>query len=468
MTNRNDTKRILITREQGWQVAHNVRRFIAEGHTDGLRNFLNRFYPVDIALALQMLDDKEKETVFRLLDVDDKAEVLDEVDAETEEHLVRTTDAETLSDILEEMPADEGADLVQAMDEEQAEEVLRLMDKEEAEDLQEIMQHPPDSAGGIMTVEFVAVPDDVTAAQAIEVIRESAQENSYSYVYVVDDKGTLKGVLDLRKLILAKSDTLIRDIVTHGIVFVFADQDQEEVAEVVARYDLLSLPVVDRHYKLLGIVTAHDAIDVIHQESTEDIYRIGGLHGDFATELEHKAPMEIAHMRLLPLLMTLGLSLVSAFVISRFNRSLSQFVLLAVIMPVISAMSGNIGLQSATIVVRGLATGDILPYQWARRLGRELLVALCIGVVCGVTLGAIAAGWSVLWGEKWQFGLIVAIAMTCTMTFAGLLGTLLPFVFHRLGKDPAIVAGPFTTTTQDIVGFGTFLGLATLLIHWLK
>ncbi len=463
-----DTKRIVITREQGWQVAHDIRVFIAEGRTENLREFLDQFHAVDIALALQMLEDQEKETVFRLLDIDDKADVLDEVDAETEEHLVRTTDAETLSDILEEMPPDEGADLMQAMDEEQAEEVLRLMDKEEAEDLQEIMQYPPDSAGGIMTVDFVAVQEDMTAAQAMEVIRQTAHEDSYSYVYAVDDKGTLKGVLDLRKLILASPDTPIRDIETHGVVFVFADQDQEQVAEMAARYDLLSLPVVDRNYKLLGIVTAHDVIDVIQQESTEDIYRLGGLHGDFATELEHKTPMEIAHMRLLPLLTTLGLSLISAFVIAQFNRSLSQFVLLAVIMPVISAVSGNIGLQSATIVVRGLATGDILPNQWARRLGREVLVALSIGLVCGMTLGAIAAGWSVLWGEKWQFGLVVAIAMTCTMTFAGLLGTLLPFVFHRLGRDPAIVAGPFTTTTQDIVGFGTFLGLATLLMHWLR
>ncbi|MCS6859528.1 MAG: magnesium transporter, partial [Abditibacteriales bacterium] len=429
-------KRIIITREQGWQVAHDIRSFIAEGRTENLREFLDQFHAVDIALALQMLDDREKETVFRLLDIDDKADVLDEVDAETEEHLVRTTDAETLSDILEEMPPDEGADLVQAMDAKQAEKVLRLMDKEEAEDLQAIMQYPPDSAGGIMTVDFVAVQEDMTAAQAIEVIRQTAHEDSYSYVYTVDDKGTLKGVLDLRKLILASPDTPIRDIETHGVVFVFADQDQEQVAERVARYDLLSVPVVDRNYKLLGIVTAHDVIDVIHEEHEEDV---AAMVGSGAEELDQLPARRRAVLRLPWLMITIGIQLIGGLVIAHFHYTLTQVILLASFMPVIQAISGNTGLQSAAIIVRGLATGHVQLHQWRHALWRQLQTTLLLGIICG-TVVAVVGG---LWHGKWTFGLVVGLSMFISINLSAVAGTCFPMLSKRIGFDPALTAGPF-------------------------
>jgi magnesium transporter len=456
-----DTKHIVLTREQGWQVAHDIRVFIAEGRTENLRDFLDQFHAVDIALALQMLDDREKETVFRLLDIDDQADVLDEVDAETEEHLVRTTDAATLSDILEEMPPDEGADLVQAMDEEQAEEVLRLMDKEEAEDLQEIMQYPPDSAGGIMTVDFVAVREDMTAAQAIEVIRQSAHEDSYSYVYVVDDKGTLKGVLELRKLILASPDTPIRDIETHGVVFVFADQDQEQVAEIVARYDLLSLPVVDRNYKLLGIVTAHDIIDVIHEEHEEDV---AAMVGSDAKELDQLPAGRRAILRLPWLMITIGIQLVGGMVIAYFNKTLSQVILLVSFMPIIQAISGNTGLQSATIVVRGLGTGHVQLHRWRQAMWRQLQTTLILGVVCGTVVFIIGTFWS----GKWVFGIVVGLSMFISINLSAIAGTGFPMLSKRLGFDPALTAGPFETAFQDVIGVSIYLGLATSLLHWLK
>ncbi|MFA0731341.1 MAG: hypothetical protein HZLCBSQH_001672 [Candidatus Fervidibacterota bacterium] len=453
-------RKLIHPREEVSQVVHEIRRFLASKQTEGLRQFLEQFHPADIALALRFLHDSEKEQVFRLLDVESAAEVLDEADEATERHLVQTTDPERLSDLLETLPPDESADIVGMLEPEQREKVLQLMEPEEAQEVRELLRYPPDTAGGIMSPDFVAVQEDMTVAQVLEVLRERVDAESIFYVYVVDEQGVLKGVLNLRKLLTSAPDTLVRDIMTHGVIFVFPEQDQEEVAHLFARYDLLAVPVLDHDYRLIGVITVDDVMDVLQEELTEDYFR---MVGSDAAELERKSPPQIARMRLPWLLATMGIELLAGAVIHHFNETLSKAILLASFMPIISAISGNVGLQAAAIVIRGLATGHITLREWQRPLLRELITDFLMGCACGATLGAI--GW--LWSGKWEFGLVVGVAMLGAMATAGLMGTIFPMISKRLGFDPAATAGPFETAFQDVVGFAIFLWLATQLLRWL-
>lgn len=459
-------------REEVTQVIHEIRRFLASKQTEGLRQFLEQFHPADIALALRFLHDSEKEQVFRLLDVESAAEVLDEADEATERHLVQTTEPERLSDLLEVLPPDESADIVGMLEPDQREQVLQLMEPEEAQEVRELLQYPPDTAGGIMSPEFVAVRDDMTVGQVLETLREQADAESIFYVYVVDGQGILKGVLNLRRLLTSPLDTLVRDIITHGVIFVFPEQDQEEVAQMFARYDLLAMPVVDHDYRLIGTITVDDVMDVLQEELTEDYFR---MVGSDAAELERKTPAEIAKLRLPWLSITVGMELIAGFVVSFFNKTLTALILLASFMPLIQAISGNTGMQSATIIVRGLATGHVSLKEWWAVTWRQLQTTLLLGGVLGLVIFTVGC----LWGWFWlrpelephlhpvAFGLVVGFAAFVGINLSGIVGTLIPMVSKRLGVDPALTAGPFTTAFQDVVGVTILLGLATLLLRWL-
>jgi magnesium transporter len=312
-----------------------------------------------------------------------------------------------------------------------------------------------------MTTDFVAVPEAMSKEEALKLVEEKADPESVYYVYVVDVEGVMKGVLNVHHLLAAAPGTSIREITTHGIVFVFPEFDQERVAEIFARYDLFALPVVDQQYHLLGIITSDDVIDVIHAEHTEDVMR---LSGSDAAELEKRKPVQIAMMRLPWLLATMFIELGAGVVIHWFDATLSKIILLASFMPIISAISGNTGLQSATIVVRGLATGHIQPSDWWRPILRQFQTTLILGTACGTMLGLIGA----LWYGRWVFGVLVGASMFTSINIAGIVGTMIPMLSKRLGFDPAITAGPFETAFQDVVGISIFLGMATLLLHWLK
>ncbi len=464
-------RKLLHPREEVSQVVHEIRRFLASRHTEGLWQFLEQFHPADIALALRFLHDHEKEQVFRLLDAEAAAEVLDEADEATERHLVRTIDPERLSDLLEILPPDESADIVGMLEPEQREKVLQLMEPEEAQEVRELLKYPPDTAGGIMSPDFIAVKEDMTVEQVLTTLRERVDAESIFYVYVVDDEGILRGVLNLRRLLTSPPNNLVRDIMTHGVIFVFPEQDQEEVAHIFARYDLLALPVVDHNYRLIGVITVDDVMDVLQEELTEDYFR---MVGSDAAELERKTPKEIARLRLPWLLITVFIELIAGFVIHRFDQTLSKVILLASFMPVIQAISGNTGLQSATIVVRGLATGHITLREWWRPVWRQFQTTLILGAVLGSLIFVIGGFWHGLQQMHERgtffdpvFGFVVGFSMFVAVNLSGFVGTVIPMISKRLGFDPALTAGPFETAFQDVVGVTILLGLATLLLRWL-
>jgi len=455
-------QKLLCDRDEAEALAREVHELLAAGRQEELHELLDGYYPADLADVMDFLSDQEKSALFHLLDTDDAAEVLDEVDDPTEQHLIRTEEPERLAAILENLAPDEGADVVGGMEPDQAAEVLGLMEAEDAEEIRELLRYPRDSAGGIMSTAFVSVPETATQADALKLFRESVDAEEIFYIYVVDASGALKGQLDLRRLVTAAPETVIGDITTPNVLHVHPEADQEQVANIFARYDLTAIPVAEEGtLKLLGVITSDDIIDVIQEESDED-----AMHsvGSDAGELEQRHPAQVALMRMPWIMATLFIELIAGFVIKVFDGTLAQFLLLASFMPIISAISGNTGLQSATIIVRGLSTGHVRLSDWRRALARQVTTTLILGAACGAVLGLIAAVWS----GKWAFGMVVAIGMFVSVNIAGVVGTIVPLISKRLGYDPALTAGPFETAFQDVVGISIFLGLATSLMHWLK
>jgi magnesium transporter len=302
----------------------------------------------------------------------------------------------------------------------------------------------------------------VTVAWTLEYLRVAARTvETVTIVYVIDASARLIGVCSIRDLLLARMSAPVEEVMTtDDLVSVSAMTDQQEVARLIGKYDLMAVPVVDDSRRLLGIVTVDDVLDVITEEFNEDI---AGLVGSDAAEMDRRTPTQVARLRLPWLLGTMAIELLAGGIIARFGHVLQEVILLASFMPVISAVSGNVGLQAAAIVVRGLDTGHVSLANWANALRRELMTAVTIALIAGSVLAVVATAWS---GHV-PFGLVVGAAMTCAIVTAGLMGTIIPMLSKRAGFDPATTAGPFETAFQDVIGFSVFLWMAHLLIEWL-
>ena len=456
-----ERRKLLAVREDAQKVAQQIKENLSPDHAASLRALLDALHPADLADAMFFLSDAQERQVFALLNTEEAAEVLDEVDDATEANLVAGTSVGTLADILEELPSDEGADIVGGLSPEARENVLSLTDVETADEIRSLLRYAPDTAGGIMSLGFVDVSEHATQAQALQRFREEAEADHIFYVYVVDDARRLKGKVDLRRLLRAEAYTPVRELVEESL-WVHPDCDQEQVANVFARYDLTALAVVEGDdLKLLGVITADDIIDVLQFESAEDLAH---LSGSDAAELESKSPAQIAKLRLPWIMATLFIELLAGFVIKAFDQTLTRFILLASFMPIISAISGNTGLQSAAIIIRGLSTGQVQLSHWKHAVARQMATTLILGTACALTLGIIGG----VWDRHWAFGLCVFLGMFMSVNIAGVVGTCVPLISKRLGFDPALTAGPFETAFQDVVGISIFLSLASFLLHWLR
>ena len=442
------------------RLLESVRDLLEAGRQERLAEVLEEAHPADISHVVRELPVAEQVTLIRLLDRERAGAVLSELDDQTLLELVRALDEVEVSRILDHMPADHAAEVVDELPEEQAEKILDLMKEEKSEEVQELLEYRDQTAGRLMSPSFVAVHESTTVAEAIDHIRKSVSEERAFELYVIDDHDHLVGSVPLRRLLTALPDTPIRAIREEDVVTVGPDTDQEEVARVVAKYDLVAVPVVDERRRLLGTVTVDDVIDIVGEEASEDIFRMAGSD---AAELERRPPLQVALMRLPWVLLTLMIELVAALVIHRFNATLSQIILLASFMPVIQALSGSTGLQSVTMIVRGLATGHVQLARWWVPLWRQMLTSTILGGVCALVVGV--AG--LLWHGTVAFAIVVATSMFISVNVSGVAGTAIPLLSKRFGFDPALAAGPFATAFQDVVGVTIFLSLATLLLHWL-
>ncbi len=420
-------------------------------------------HPSDLAEHVDDLSEEQKKELFNLLSDEEAALIIQEMDVFDQVSLLRILTKHRASTILREMATDDAADLIGDLPEEEAKELLALIE-EEAGEIRGLLKYPEDSAGGIMTTDFISLPDDIPVEEAIMRLREVAPEAEIIYyVYVVDSQTRLRGVVSLRDLIAAEDGTLLREVMFENVISVLAHMDQEEVARVVSRYDLLAVPVVDEQEHLLGIITVDDILDVMEEEATEDIYRMAGTGEVQSVDILDASSFRMARKRMPWLFVSLMGGLISGSVIGVFEATLEAIVFLAVFIPVIMDMGGNVGTQSSTLFVRGLATGEIEESHVWRYFFRETKVGVTMGVTNGIII-AIAAS---IWRGVPLLGMVVGIAMFATITLAAVIGILVPMIFNRIGVDPAITAGPFVTSIKDVTGLLIYFWIATTFLEYL-
>ncbi|OGL05387.1 MAG: magnesium transporter [Candidatus Rokubacteria bacterium RIFCSPLOWO2_02_FULL_68_19] len=446
--------------EELFRLTEDVKDLLDTDRTERLAQLLAESHPADVSRALRELPVERQTTVFRLLSGEQAGSVLHEMDDQTLLELVRALDEVELSGILEQMPADNAAQVVDELSEEQAEKVLDLMKEEKSEEVQELLEYGEKTAGRIMSPEFVAVHEEMSVAQALDHVRKSASSEHAFYLYVVDDHDHLVGVVPLRRLITADPATPIRLIRHEDVVSVTPETDQEEAARLVAKYNLLAVPVVDGDRRLLGTVTVDDVIDVIQQEATEDIQRFGGAAGD---ETVLDPPRAVFTKRLVWRFINLATAILAASVIGLFEGSIRSLATLAVFMPIVASMGGIGTTQTATVVVRGIALGDMTASVLLRVLRKEVTLGLTTGAANGVVMAGIAY----LWKGQLLLSLILGVALIFNMVVAAVVGTLVPLALKTFRLDPAIASSVIITTFTDVFGFFSFLGLATLLMKFL-
>ena len=436
-----------------------VKKLIRRGANTNINNLLKKTHPADIAHLFRYLDLKEQLVLFNILeDVDTSAEVLSELDHGASALLLEQLDKDSIVQTLQHMSHDDAVDIIQNMSEELADDVLDGMRDECSEEIEQLMQYQEDTAGGIMSTEFFSLREDMTAKEAIEALQGADHIEMVFYVYVTDIHNHLVGVLSLRQLLTVPPDRLLRDIVSTDVISVRVDMDQEMVAQQVAKYNILAIPVVDDHNKLLGIITVDDVIDVMRQEATEDIYKMAGASEEEL--LYGYKSFKIAQLRLPWLLVNLLGGVVTGYLMWLFQVTLKEVIALISFIPVITGMGGNVGGQSATIVVRGFATGRIDFTTLKQVFFKEMRVGVIMGIVCGFTVATIA----VIWHHNVYLGLVVGVAMVAAMTVAATMGVLAPAFFKRIGVDPAIASTPFVQTANDITGILIYFATATMFL----
>lgn len=443
-----------------------INVFLQQRRESELRVFLASIHPADLAEVLEELEDEDRTVVLRCLSDEVAADTIAEMEPEDQAAILESVGQERAGDILEEMSADDVADLVGELTPSQGSQLLDLMDADDATDVRELLEYRTDTAGGIMTTEFVAIHAHLTCQGAIDRLRSMAPEVEMTYyTYVTNEREQLVGVLSLRELIISPPGTPVRDVMRKQVVSVNVNDDQEAAAQAIKKYNLLALPVVDDDNVLLGIVTVDDAMDVLEEEATEDIYRAAGVHHDEAeADLAESSIWSSVRSRLPWLLGLLFLSLVSGGVIEHFNGLITTVGTLSVFITTMAGGSGNAATQSLTVVVRGMATGEIDRAQIWKVVRRELKVGFIIGLISGVTM----AGTAMLWqGEPWV-GLIVGLALVINLTLAKGAGALVPLALQGLGLDPTAASGPFIATVTDTTSMVVYFSIASAIVAYVQ
>ena len=440
-----------------------VRKLIRRGASPNLTKVIGKSHPADIAHLFRYLDPKEQKILFNLIeDPETAAYVLSEVDHASGALLLEQIDKETITEVLQEMPYDDAVDIIRNMPEELAEEILTIMQDEDSEEIEQLLLYDEDTAGGIMSTEIFSLDQELTVREAIEAVQGAEDVEMVFYLYVTDEHNHLVGVLSLRQLLTVSPNKRLKDIMTRDVISVRTDMDQEEVAQLVAKYNILAIPVVDDTNKLMGLITVDDVIDVMRQEATEDIYKMAGASEEEL--LFGNRSFQIARLRLPWLITNLFGGIVTGYLMWLFKATLAEVLALISFIPVITGMGGNVGGQSSTIVVRGFATGRIDFTTLRQVFFKELRVGMIMGCVCGVTVGLVA----LVWHHNPFLGLVVALAMVAAMTVAACMGVLAPSFFKKIGIDPAIASSPFVQTANDITGILIYFGTATLFLQHLR
>lgn len=410
-------------------------------------------------MVFRSLSLSQQRKLFNMIaDTEQKGILFSELDEDTFLDLIEDMKLEEIVEILESMPTDDIADIIGRLPEETSQAILEKMKKAESKEVENLLRYEDDTAGGIMVPDFIALRENVTAKEAIESLqKEHLDVEMPFYLYAVDEYGKLVGVSSLRQLVVVPPETPLKEFMATDVFSVQTAMDQEEVAKLVARYDILAVPVVDETNKLVGIVTVDDVIDILRKEATEDILKMAGAGEEF---VETKSVLKSTRIRLPWLFASCIGGIVAIFIIDKYEGSLQKIAFLAAFIPIIMGMGGNIGTQSSTIVVRGLATGrlnvrDIWPVVF-----KELTIGLILGLIYGLFIGTVAHfRYSMV-----ALALSVALAVLSSMSVAALVGSLVPMAFARINIDPAVATGPFVTTAIDILSVTFYFFIATALL----
>jgi magnesium transporter len=440
-----------------------IKRLLRRDAISHLKKIVNKAHAADLSVVFRSLPLEHQRKLFDLIySIEQKAFLLSELEEYMFLDLIDHLSIDESVEIFNHMPADDVADLISKMPQEKADLILKKMNAEDSEEVEELLRYDKDTAGGIMVPDFIALREISTAREAIESIQKDYHDVEMPfYLYVVDESERLLGVVSLRQLVVVKPNTPLKDFMTRDIFSVRTDTDQEEVAKLVARYDILAVPVVDEQNRLVGIVTVDDVIDIFRREATEDILKMAGVGEDF---VETQSILRSTKIRLPWLFASCLGGVLASMVIIHFEGGLKYFIYLAPFIPVITGMGGNVGAQSSTIVVRGLATGRLDVRDIWSVVSKQLTVGVLLGIIYGTFLGSVAK--VRFHGEisSIVFPLVVGVSVICSMSLAALMGSLVPMIFRRIDIDPAVASGPFISTSIDVIGIFIYLSIATMLL----
>lgn len=436
-----------------------VEQLLETQNIEGAGEYLRELHPVDGAEILIELEPGTQAALTAQMEPEELADLFEQMDEDEVVEVAQHLPMETLVTVLDAMEPDEAADLLGELEDEEAQYLLREM--EEGTEIQQLLSYDPESAGGIMTAAPPCLRRQMTVTDAFRYIKRNFHdENELFYLFVLDRYGHLIGVVNLRALLLAEHDQTVEEIMNREVLSVNVHMDQEEVGQVLARYDLLALPVTDDQNRLVGIISVDDVVDIMEDEATEDIYRLAQV-GETSDIF---SPLGRAIRNRLPwLYINLGTALMAASVVAFFEDTISRVAVLAAFMPIVAGQGGNAGNQTMTIVVRSMALGEMTLSDVWQALRHEIVLGLLHGLALGVSIALL--GW--LWQGNPMLGLVTGLAMLSNFIVASIAGVLVPALFERLKIDPALASGVFVTTATDVMGFAVFLGLATYFLGWL-
>lgn len=454
-------KRELIGSE-GQVILDMVRRLNRRGANEHLMKLISKTHPADMAWVFRHLTEEERSKLFAIIARTDLVgEFLSELDSALVVDLVRELSGQVMADIISDMPSDDAVDLLEVLPEEVAEDIREHMAKKDREEVEELLQYHPETAGGLMSPDFMCLDEELSAGEAIASIQKRSEEKEMVfYLYITHGEDKLAGVVSLRELLMHPPHRQLKNIMNPNVLSVTTDTDQGEVAHMVSQYNILAVPVVDSNYKLVGIVTVDDIIDVIREEATEDFLQMAGAGKD--REILLKSARENAMLRAPWLIASWLGGIVAMYIIGTFQGELSRVLALASFIPIVMGMGGNIATQSSTIIVRGIATGRVNINDFLRLILKEMRVGIMLGIVFGIFLGVVAF---LTHAEPKLLGLVVFISMFFSMTLAATIGTLIPLIMKRFDVDAAIATGPFVTTSIDILGVIVYFTVAKFLLN---
>ncbi len=440
------------------ELLDNISDLVKEKASSTLLNLFADIHPADIAEIINHSNTANAKYLFELLDTETAGEVITDIDENLREKILTDIDTEKISDIIDELETDDATDIVSDLPEDVAEEVLEKMDAEDSEDVKELLKYGEETAGGIMSSDFVSVRDTETIRAAIREVRNNAENFEQIYhIYVLNNEEILVGIVSLKSLLTNSLRTKITSVMEEDLIYVTPDVDQEEVANLMKKYDLVAIPVVDENKVMLGRITIDDIVDVIQEEADEDIQKMAGLSEE---QESTDSVFRISRIRLPWLLVALVIELFGVVVLSKYQYVLEQITIAAFFFPVVMAMGGSSGNQAAIVMVKGLSSGQLWLRESLRKLFKELLVALLNGVVISTIL-FIA---TVFFFDDIYFLSVLAVSLLVIIIFATMLGASIPIILKKVNVDPAVATGPFVSTMNDIIGLIIYMTFITLLI----